>query len=137
MKKIFWVAMVLVGTALFAAGCNSATGVRNGFGYVAPALIYTQTAQGGAFEPNQDVLARPYVHLGRVSGESSASNVLLIISSGDASIEKAQNDALRKVKNADALINRVFDVRSFSIFGLFTTSTLVVTGDAVKFTSKP
>ena len=119
---------------LTTTGCNRATGVRAGYGFVAPGMIYSQTAQGGEIEPNLEILKRPYKHLGKTTGEATSTNVLLIVGAGDASISKAQNDALMKVQGADAIINRVFDVKSFSILGLFTTTTLVVSGDAIQFT---
>lgn len=63
-------------------------------------------------------------------------NVLLLITLGDASIEAAQTDALSKAKGADALINRNVDIEHFSVLGLFTVAKLRVTGDAIRYTDK-
>ena len=119
-----------------ATGCNSGIGVREGFGYVAPSVIYSGGVQGGVAEPNLEIIKRPYTHLRRVSGEASQTNILMLVTFGDASIEKAQNDALAKARGADALINRNFDVKQLSILCLFSTATLRVSGDAIKYTDK-
>ena len=134
MKVFFSVA--LLGAMLLLAGCNSGIGVGSGFGYTAPGLIFSNGVQGGVSELNIDALKRPYKHISRVKGESEQANVLLLITLGDASIEAAQTDALSKVKGADALINRNFDIEHFSVLGLFTTAKLRVTGDAIKYTDK-
>ena len=134
MKVFFSVA--LLGAMLLLAGCNSGICVGSGFGYTAPGLIYSNGVQGGVSELNIDALKRPYKHISRVKGESEQTNVLLLITLGDASIEAAQTDALSKVKGADALINRNFDIEHFSVLGLFTTAKLRVTGDAIKYTDK-
>lgn len=129
--------VVLSVCALFLlTGCNSGIGVASGFGYTAPGLIYSMGVQGGVSELNVDAIKRPYKHIARVSGESIQSNVLLLVTTGDASIEAAQTDALSKAKGADALINRNFDVAHVSILGLFTVAKLRVTGDAIQFTDK-
>ncbi len=134
MKTVFL--MAFAAAALFLAGCNSSIGVANGYGFTAPGLILTKGVQGGTSELNIDALKRPYKNLGRVAGEAVQTNVLLLVTVGDASIEAAQNDALSRIKNADALINRNFDIESWSILGLFTTATLRVTGDAITYTDK-
>ena len=133
MKKSLFVIFGVMLVAVL-AGCNNGIGVREGYGYAFPGLIYSDGTQGGASEPTFEVLKRPYKHLGRVTGESAQTNVLLLVTLGDASIEKAQNDALMKAKGADALINRNFDVKHMSILGLFTIATLQVSGDAIKYT---
>ena len=133
MKKCILLVSMIVSAIAF-TGCNSSIGVREGFGYTAPGIIYSQGANGGVAEPNFEILKRPYKHISRVSGESSQTNVLLVLTTGDASIEAAQKNALGKAKNADALINRNFDVKHFSVLGVFTIATLQVTGDAIQFT---
>lgn len=133
--KIMFSLMFLL-TALFLTGCNNHIGIASGFGYTAPGVIYSNGIQGGKSELNIDALKRPYKHVGRVSGESSQTNILLLFTVGDASIEAAQQDALSKFNAAEALINRNFDVAHFSILGLFTTAKLRVTGDAIRFTDK-
>lgn len=121
---------------LFLTGCNSGIGVANGYGYTAPGIIVTNGIQGGTSEQNLEILKRPYKHLGRVSGTSTQTNVLLLFAFGDASIEAAQTKALQKVRNADALINRNFDIAHWSVLSLFTKATLRVTGDAIQFTDQ-
>lgn len=132
MKKM---SLLIVGAIVLAtaSGC-AGIGVREGYGYVAPSVIYSGGIQGGSTEPVLEVLKRPYTHLGRVSGEASQTNILMLVTAGDASIEKAQSEALSKVKGADALINRNIDVKQMSILCLFTVATLRVSGDAIKYT---
>ena len=130
------VSAALMGLVLLLAGCNSGVGVASGFGYTAPGVIYSSGVQGGVSELNIDALKRPYKHISRVRGESTQTNILLLFTMGDASIESAQLDALSKVKGADALINRNFDVAHFSLFSLFTVAKLRVTGDAIQYTDK-
>ena len=132
MKVLFSAA--LIGAVLLLAGCNSGIGVASGFGYTAPGVIFSSGVQGGMSELNIDALKRPYKHVARVRGEASQTNVLLLFTSGDASIEAAQADALSKAKGAEALINRNFDVAHFSLLGIFTVAKLRVTGDAIQYT---
>ena len=133
MRSFLLVAAALILLAVV-TGCSIGAGVRGGFGYVAPSIIYAGGVQGGASEPNLEIIKRPYRHVRRVTGEASQTNVLMLVTFGDASIEKAQNDALIRAAGADALINRNFDVSQLSILGLFSTATLRVSGDAIKYT---
>lgn len=135
MRKML-LSIAICSLAAMLAGCNNLVTVQNGFGAVAPGIILSRGTQGGAIEPNLEILKRPYVHLGRVTGDASQSNILFLFTSGDASIDAAERDALSKVKNADALINRNFNVKHSSFLCLFTVATLQVTGDAIKFTDK-
>jgi len=130
-KYLFGVAASAI--AVLLVGCST-LGVHEGFAATMPSVIFSRGTQGGATEPNLEVLKRPYKHLSRVSGEASQVNVLVLVTAGDASIESAQKDALLKVQGADTLINRNFDIRHFSLFSIFTIATLRVTGDAIKFT---
>ena len=124
------------GTMLLAvmSGCHDGIGVKEGFGHAPLGIIYSHGIQGGATEPNLEIIKRPYRHLGRVSGDASQTNILFLFTGGNASIEKAQKDALSKAKGADALINRNFDVSHTPLLGIFTVATLQVSGDAIKFT---
>lgn len=135
MKKVM-IMVAGMGFLLFLAGCNTGIRVSDGYGHTLSGAVYTGGIQGGRSEQNLEILKRPYKHLGRVSGTSSQSNILMIVAFGDASIEAAQQDALQKVKNADTLINRNFDIKRMSVLGLFSTATLRVTGDAIQFTDK-
>ena len=135
MKKMMLSAAVCALAAML-TGCNNLVTVQNGFCAAVPGVIFSRGIQGGAVEPNLEILKRPYTHLGRVNGEASQSNILFLITTGDASIDAAEKDALSKVKNADALINRNFNVKHFSLLCLFTVATLQVSGDAIKFSDK-
>ncbi len=135
MKKML-LSIAICTLAAILTGCNNLVTVQNGFGAVAPGIILSRGIQGGATEPNLEILKRPYGHLARVTGEASQSNILFLFTSGDASIDAAERDALSKVRNADALINRNFNVKHFSFLCIFTVATLQVTGDAIKFSDK-
>ena len=135
MKKLVYGAAVMM-VVVLVTGCGT-YGLRSGYGIYMPGALVASGIQGGGTEQNLEILKRPYQHLRRVTGESSQTNILMLFSFGDASIESAQCDALAKVQGADALINRNFDVKHFSLIGLFTISTLQVTGDAIDYTDLP
>ena len=135
MKKIVY-SLAVMSVIFLLTGCGT-YGLRQGYGFTIPGAIVASGTQGGSTEPNFEILKRPYQHLRRVTGEASQTNILLLFSFGDASIEAAQQDALMKVQGADALINRNFDVKYFSLFGTFTIVTLQVTGDAIDYTDLP
>lgn len=136
MKKKVAMMLAAVAAVVVLSACNSGIGLAGGYGHTAPGVIYSQGIQGGTSDMNVEHLKRPYKHLGRVSGESFQTNVLLLVTLGDASIETAQKNALLQIKEADALINRNIDVKHTSILGLFTTAILRVTGDAIQYTDK-
>lgn len=115
-------------------GCINTGGMAYGFPAVAPGLVYSDAKFGGYVEENMDAAKRPYVNLGTVTGTSKAVNVLLLVSTGDASNVAAERDALNKVKGADAIINRVYDAEHFSILSVFSVATNRVTGEAIRYT---
>lgn len=136
MKTILVLSSAAIMLAVCCTGCVNAVGVANGYGYTPPALVYSNMNIGSHTEPNYEYLKRPYEVLGRVEGESSMFNVLLITAYGDGSCLRAEQDALRKMKNADALINRTFSIKHHSILSLFTQVTNCVSGDAIRYTDE-
>ena len=70
---------------------------------------------------------------GPVSSEISATNMLMLVSSGNVSIAKAKKEALKKYPNADDVVNVEIDVDHFSILSLFNTVTMYYKGIAIKY----
>jgi len=133
MKKLFALAVAACGFAVFCTGCASGYFGINGYGTPAPGLIFSDTTAGSHTELNLEYLKRPYEVLGHAEGEAEAINVLFVYAGGDSSCGMAEDNALRKFKNADALINRTFSVKHFSVLSLFNKVTNRVSGDAIRY----
>lgn len=105
MKKLFYaVAACLM---LTASSC-AIVGTPAGMG-----TLYTGMTSGEAVTSNP---------LGKKVGQSSASNILGIVATGDASINTAaKNGGIKKISHVDS--------KKTSILGLFATYTTIVYGD--------
>lgn len=105
MKKVGLLAVAAI--ALLASSCAT-VGTPVGIG-----ALYTSVNSGEAVTSN---------NLGKKVGTSKASNVLGLVATGDASIEKAAKDAgIKKISHVDS--------KKTSILGLFATYTTTVYGD--------
>lgn len=133
MKKLLALAVAACGLAVFCTGCASGYGVVNGYGGPYPGLIFSETISGSHTEPTFEYMKRPYEVLGHAEGEAEAINVLFVYAGGDSSCGMAESNALRKFKDADALINRTFSVKHFSVLSLFNRVTNRVSGDAIRY----
>jgi len=76
-----------------------------------------------------------YTILGEVEGTARANSFLGIIATGDASIQSAYQDALSKMKEADAIIDLTIDYNGTSALGLVASFTTIIRGKAIKFLS--
>lgn len=102
MKKLF--KTMAVAAILSLASCASVP---------TAATLYTDVTEGLTATSNT---------VGTKVGKSSASNVLGLIATGDASINEAAKQAgIKKISHVD--------VKKFSILGLFTTITTFVYGE--------
>ena len=102
MKKLF--KTMAVAAILSLASCASVP---------AAATLYTDVTEGLTATSNT---------VGTKVGKASASNVLGLIATGDASINEAAKQAgIKKISHVD--------VKKFSILGLFTTITTFVYGE--------
>ncbi|MEM3170546.1 MAG: TRL domain-containing protein [Candidatus Nitrosotenuis sp.] len=75
---------------------------------------------------------QPYQILGVVEGKSTATSILGIVATGDASVHKAYQNALRQIPGAEALIEVTVDYQGTSVLGLFASYTTIVRGKAIK-----
>jgi hypothetical protein len=132
MKKL----LLLVSCVAIAIAMGGCTGIQTpvGYGMASPAGIYTNMIFPSALQENS-LESKDIEILRPANGESQTVNVLGIAATGDGGLNKAVEDALHNVKDADDLINMKVDTRVFSILGLFTTSTTKVKGLAVKYKS--
>lgn len=130
MKKF----LILGSCAAIAVVMSGCTGLQTpvGYGMARPAGIYTNMTFPSALQENS-MDAKDIEILQPANGESETVNVLGISASGDGGLNKAIENALSNVKDADDMINMKVDTKVFSILGLFTTSTTKVKGLAVKY----
>lgn len=105
MKKVFFAAAAAI--VLLASSC---------------AMVMTPAGTGAIYtgvESGEAVTSNP---IGKKVGTSSATNVLGIVATGDASITKAAKAAgIKKISHVDS--------KKMSILGLFATYTTTVYGD--------
>ncbi len=132
MKKNILLALGILNLTLLTSGCMSTYVPNGGYAAAYPSVIYTNETHPSFVGEKMENLSGVEV-LGDVKGSASASNVLLIITLGDNSIEKAKSDALRKVAGADDIINVEIDTHTHSVLGLFTTVTTTINGKAIKY----
>lgn len=105
MKKIYLAAVASI--ALFASSC-AMIGTPAGVG-----AFYTGVTSGEAVTSN---------NLGKKVGQSSATNVLGLVATGDASIAAAAKEAgIKKISHVDS--------KKTSILGIFGTYKTIVYGD--------
>ena len=132
MLKSLLSSIAIFSIALICAGCMSAYVPNGGYSAAYPAVIYTNETHPSFVGERVENLSGVEI-LGNVKGSASASNVLLIVSLGNNSIEKAKADALSKISGADDIINIEVDTTTHSILGLFTTVTTTINGKAIKY----
>ena len=119
--------------ALCALLCSSCATIMPASGSVSPGILLNATVVPGQLTIDQVYAAYPdsFEVLGLVEGSSNASNLLGLVSFGDASYRKAIENAKTKA-DADGLINCVADIQSSSFLVLYSTSKTVVRGLAIK-----
>lgn len=132
MKKNILLALGIFSVIVLTSGCMSAYVPNGGYSAAYPAVIYTNETHPSFIGEKVENLSGIEI-LGDVKGSASASNVLLIVTLGDNSIEKAKADALRKIAGADDIINVEIDTQTHSILGIFTTVTTTINGKAIKY----
>ena len=118
--------------AMVLTGCQSAYSVSDGFPRTLPGVLVASQTSGGYIAPKMQSMKDIKV-LGPVSSEISATNVLMLVSSGNVSIAKAKAIALKKYPNADDVVNVEIDVDHFSILSLFNTVTVYYKGIAIQY----
>lgn len=105
MKKIFFAAFASV--ALLTSSCAMIS-TPAGVG-----VLYTSVTSGDAVTSN---------NIGKKAGQSSASNILGLVATGDASITAAaKNAGIKKISHVDS--------KKTSILGIFGTYTTIVYGE--------
>lgn len=112
------------------AGC---AGVMPGPGQPTPAALITMNTIPSAMTLDQEYQAHPdqFEVLGLVEGSSSNTNILGLVNTGNGGYIKAIDNAIQKT-GADGLVNCVADIKSTGVLFLFSKSTTVVRGLAIK-----
>ncbi len=130
MHKNIWVFFCLL-SPLFFISCAA---TMPGGGGVFPGFVINYTAiPGDLANYDQRYTAYPdsFRILGEVEGKSSNTNILGLFSVGNGGYIDALEDAKAKA-GADAIINCTADVHSSGALGLFSKSTTIVKGIAIK-----
>ena len=133
MKKM----MLLLGfvlTALIVNGCALSSGyaVAGGFPRTMPALLVSNQKAGG-YIGQKLTSTKDVIVLGKVSSEVSAGNALLVVAFGDASIETAKKEALKKYPQADDVVNVEIDIKHEGLLCLYNTVTMYYRGLAIQY----
>ena len=133
MKKAIYLILFSTCITIFCNGCRVAGYANNNsFGAPFPGVIYTQVTHpsfiGNKLDNTDDVEI-----LGNAEGSASATDVLLVCTLGDCSIQAAKKDALAKYPGADDILNMEVDTQHISILSVFNTITTKINGKAVKY----
>jgi hypothetical protein len=133
MKKILMLGTSCAVVALL-SGCALVSGYNVGSGYpgTLPGILLSDQSRGGMIHAKVESMKDMEI-LGPVSSKVSATNVLLMLSCGDASIEAAKKIALEKYPNADDVVNVETDIHHFGVVSVFNIVTLKYRGIAVKY----
>ena len=124
--------LVCGGAAALLCGCQTGYVNNYGFGSTMPGVIYSDQTRGD-FMGNKLENIDGVTVLGRVHGESSATNVLLLVARGNCGIAAAKADAMKAYPYADDIVNIEVDTQHESILCLYNTSTTKLTGYAIKY----
>lgn len=122
-RRIFLLAVLTSTVTFMGCGAFVATPVIGG--------LYTNVTAPVTYDPGAQ--GRAYQVLGIVEGKSTATSVLGIVATGDASVHSAYRSALAKNPNANDLIDVTVDYVGNSFLGLFASYTTIVRGKAVKY----
>ena len=95
--------------------------------------LYTGVTAPITYDPGAK--GQPYQILGDVEGTSSATSILGIIATGDASVKTAYQNALKQIPESDDLIDVTVDYKGTSFLGLFASYTTIVKAKAIKHNS--
>ena len=97
MLKSLLSSIAIFSIALICAGCMSAYVPNGGYSAAYPAVIYTNETHPSFVGERVENLSGVEI-LGNVKGSASASNVLLIVSLGNNSIEKAKAEEAKRLE---------------------------------------
>lgn len=92
--------------------------------------LYTGVTAPITYDPGAK--GQQYQILGDVEGRSSATSILGIIATGDASVRTAYQNALKQIPESDDLIDVTVDYKGTSFLGLFASCTTIVRAKAIK-----
>lgn len=118
--------LFVIAVSLMAIFCGCAA-------FVATPIIgglYTGVTAPITYDPGAK--GQQYQVLGPVEGTSTATSILGIIASGDASVRTAYQKALKQIADADDLIDVTVDYKGTSFLGLFASYKTIVKGKAIK-----
>ena len=118
--------------AVILTGCQAAYSVSDGYARTMPGVLVSNQTSGGVIIPKVESMADMEM-LGRVNSSVSASNILMLVSFGDASIAHAKEEALRAYPQADDVVNVEIDIKHSSILSIYNTVTMKYTGIAIKY----
>ena len=122
--------LMLPALTLLMVGC---AGTMPGPGQPYPGALFTATTSPIGMTLDQEYQAYPdrFEILGLTEGSATNTNILGIVSTGNGGYIAAMEDAMNKV-GADGLINCVADVKSTSVLFVFSSSTTIVRGLAIR-----
>ncbi|MEM3170547.1 MAG: TRL domain-containing protein [Candidatus Nitrosotenuis sp.] len=96
-----------------------------------PGLIYTGVQTPVTYRNGAD--NRAYEILGVVEGKATATSILGIVATGDASVQNAYRAALAQQPGAEGLVEVCIDQTHTSFLGLFASNTTTLRAKAVKW----
>lgn len=105
---------------------------NNSFGAPYPGALSTSITLPSYIAPKMHS-ARDVQILGDVYGSATATDVLMLFSSGNCGIAAAKADALKNYPEADDILNMEVDTKHISLLSIFNAVTTEVRGKAVKY----
>ncbi len=138
MKKMLLSAAVLcLGAICFGSETQIIQPVKYGNGSLASTiggLVFSDATRAMYHSPRVDL--RNYKVLGKVTGEVSMRNFVLLVNLGDTGFEALKRNALRQYPDADDIVNFDIDSNHFNILFFYIRTSVRINGIAVKYLTK-
>lgn len=128
MKKAIMMA-VLALSGLAVTGCVNTC---DGFPSVYPGVVYSEYQAAAKVQDRVIPPNRNYTVVRKVGAQAKTTNVLGLVSIGDASYATLKKTALSGVA-ADDIINLEVDFAHKTVLGILTEVTTTIYGDAIKY----
>lgn len=131
MKKVMIVICGVI-SAMFFSGCIAGYHIGAGFPRTLPGVLISDQKSGGYIAPKLASMKDVEI-LGPVESTVECSELLMLVSEGDASIGKAKTLALSKYPQADDVVNVEIDIHHKGVLSLRNLVVMHYRGIAIRY----
>lgn len=132
MKKSAMLAVLALGGLLLTGCTGNLITTSDGFATVPPGLLFSEMKGATLVQKRSELASGKYVVVKPVTASATTTNILALISQGDASYATLKSQALSGT-GADDIINLEVDYTNSNILGIVNKVTCTINGTAVKY----